>query len=156
VLGGKDDPLGLNSYYDLIVARVGRTWAYQPHDSAFVFLAGAGASGGYAWAESADETYNDVSNPTIGAWVSLGLYRPRWGRLYVQQGVINGFQLSSPSAGDSTSRTARFRAGYVNQITQCLNFEVFIDKRSFNFSDHRLDDLYTKAQRVGVEISCVW
>jgi hypothetical protein len=156
VLGGKDDPLGLNSYYEVTAARVGRTWAYQPQASPWILLGGVGASGGYAWAESANETYSDVSNPTIGAWGTLGIYRPGWGRLYAEQRVVNGFQLSSPSAGDPTSRTARFRAGYANQITHCLGFEVFIEKRSFNFSDHRLDDLYAKAKRAGVELSCIW
>ena len=121
-----------------------------------MFLMGLGLSGGYAWAESVEPDYAEVSNPIIGTWVTLGVHRPRWGKIYVEQRVVNGFQFSSPSAGDSTSRAARFRFGYMNRIKGCLSYELFIDKRSFNFSDHRLPDLYTKSKRTGVEFSCNW
>jgi hypothetical protein len=38
----------------------------------------------------------------------------------------------------------------------CLSAEVFAEKRSFNFTDLHLTDLYTSSKRVGVEISCTF
>lgn len=156
VLVGKDDPLGVEDYTEITVARLGRTWAYGMRRSAWTALLGLGASAGHAWATSTDPLYSDVSNPTLGAWFTLGLHHPRWGRAYVEQRVINGFTFSSPSAGDSTSRVARFRFGYLFRLHGCLGMELFVDKRSFNFSDHRLPDLYTKSRRIGAEFSCSW
>jgi hypothetical protein len=37
-----------------------------------------------------------------------------------------------------------------------MTLELYIDKRSFNFSDHRLSDLYSKAKRTGAELGCAW
>lgn len=153
---GKDDPLGLDSYTAITLARAGRTWGWIPKEKPYILMAGFGLSAGYAWADSAQPEYNDVSNPIIGTWVTLGISRPGWGKIYVEQRQINGFQFSSPSAGGSTSREARFRFGLIKKVTSCLSIELFIDKRSFNFSDHRLADLYTKAKRTGVEMGCSW
>ena len=110
----------------------------------------------WAWAESFDETYSDVSNPITGFWLTLALARPGWGKVYVEQRAVNGFQFSNPSDGGSTSREARFRFGIIKTISSCLSLEAFIDKRSFNFSDHRLPDIYTKARRMGLELGCSW
>lgn len=153
---GMDDPLGIDSYTEITAARAGRTWGWIPRNKNFVVMAGLGLSGGWAWAESAEPDFNDVSNPIIGTWVTLGVAWPDWGKVYVEQRQINGFQFSSPSAGGSTSREARFRAGFIKQFTSCLSLELFVDKRSFNFSDHRKADLYTKARRAGLEMGCSW
>ena len=157
VLGhGRDDPLGVESYTEITLARAGRTWGWMPRDKPFVLFAGLGASAGFAWAESIADDYGEVSNPILGGWVTLGISRPGWGKIYVEQRAVNGFQFSSPSAGDSTSREARFRFGVIKKMTGCNTLEVFVDKRSFNFSDHRLADLYSKAKRTGVEWGCSW
>ncbi len=154
--GGKDDPLGIDSYINLTLARLGRTWYWLSQKSPSMFTMGLGLSGGFAWADSVNDIYEDVSNPILGSWVTGAYTHPRWGKIYFEQRVINGFTLSSPSAGGPTSREARFRAGYLNNLKGCLSFELFIDKRSFNFSDHRLTDLYTKSKRTGLELSCAW
>lgn len=156
VTHGMDDPLGIDSSTGIILARVGRTWGWIPRDKPYLLFAGFGVSAGYAWAESVADEYNDVSNPTLGGWVTLGIARPGWGKVYVEQRAINGFQFSSPSAGGSTSREARFRFGLIKKIRGCMTLELFIDKRSFNFSDHRLADLYSKAKRTGAELGCSW
>lgn len=153
---GMDDPLGVDSYTAITLARVGRTWGWIPREKPYIVFAGFGVSAGYAWADSVTEKYNDVSNPIAGGWMTLGISRPGWGKLYVEQRAINGFQFSSPSAGGSTSREARFRFGLIKKITGCMTLELFIDKRSFNFSDHRLADLYSKAKRTGAELGCSW
>ena len=156
VLHGMDDPLGVDSYTEITLARAGRTWGWAPRGKPYLFMAGLGLSGGYAWAESIAPEYNDVSNPIIGTWVTLGISRPGWGKAYVEQRQINGFSFSSPSAGGSTSREARFRFGLIKKLPSCYSAELYIDKRSFNFSDHRLSDLYSKARRTGLEIGCSW
>jgi hypothetical protein len=156
VVHGMDDPLGVDSYTEITLARAGRTWGWIPREKPYIVFAGFGVSAGYAWADSVADEYNDVSNPILGGWVTLGISRPKWGKLYVEQRAVNGFQFSSPSAGGSTSREARFRFGFIKKISSCMSVEVFIDKRSFNFSDHRLADRYSKAKRTGVELGCSW
>jgi hypothetical protein len=156
VVHGRDDPLGLDSYTEITLARVGRTWGWIPREKPYILFAGFGVSTGYAWADSVSDEYNDVSNPILGGWVTVGISRPGWGKIYVEQRAVNGFQFSSPSAGGSTSREARFRFGLMKKITGCMTLELYIDKRSFNFSDHRLSDLYSKAKRTGAELGCAW
>ena len=157
VRGGFDDPLGIDSYAEVNLVRGGRTWGYKLSDqSPWLFTLGIKVSVGYAWADSFDPTYQDVSNPTIGTWVNGTIKRERWGELYIEQGVVNGFTLSSPARGGSVSREAVFRFGYFNQFHRCLTVDLFVDKRSFNFSDPNLVDLYTKSRRTGVELGCVF
>jgi hypothetical protein len=153
---GEDDALGLDAYTEITLARAGRTWGWRPEGRSLLVMAGFGVSAGWAWADSVDETYNAVNNPLVGSWVTLGVARPGWGKLYIEQRALNGFQFSSPSAGGSTSREARFRFGFIKKLSGCLSLEAFIDKRSFNFSDHRLPDLYTKAKRTGLKLGCSW
>ena len=155
-LVGRDDALGINSYTEITLARAGRTWGWMPESRKFLVMAGVGLSTGYAWAESTRPEYADVSNPIIGSWTTLGIAWPDWGNLYVEQHVINGFSFSSPSARDSTSREAIFRAGFIKKLPACMSLELFADKRSFTFSDFNLQDLYTKARRIGVELGCSW
>ncbi len=157
VRGGFDDPLGIDSYAEVNLVRGGRTWGYKLSDqSPWLFTLGIKVSVGYAWADSFDPAYQDVSNPTIGTWVNGTIKRERWGELYIEQGVVNGFTLSSPARGGSVSREAVFRFGYFNQFHRCLTVDLFVDKRSFNFSDPDLVDLYTKSRRTGVELGCVF
>lgn len=150
----KDDPLGVDSYVELNVARASRTWQYTVPRSSWRFTIGFNASAGYAWADAFDETYEDVSNMTIGSWGKGTVSRGRWGLLYIEQRIVNGWTFSSPDRGGTVQREARARAGYTNRLRGCLNIEVFAEKRSFNFTDPRLADLYTKSKRVGVELSC--
>ncbi len=157
VRGGFDDPLGIDSYAEVNLVRGGRTWGYKLSDqSPWLFTLGLKVAVGYAWADSFDPAYQDVANPTIGSWVNGTIKRERWGELYIEQGVINGFTLSSPARGGSVSREAVFRFGYFNQFHRCLTVDLFVDKRSFNFSDPDLVDLYTKSRRTGVELGCVF
>jgi hypothetical protein len=153
---GKDDPLGIDDYYEFSLVGGGRTWQWQPSKSAFIFTVGVQGWVGYSWATSTNETYSDVSNPIIGSSFKGTISAPRWGQLFVEQRVVNGFTLSSPSAGGSVSREARFRAGYIKRLQSCLSLELYVEKRSFNFNDHRLDDLYTKSQRLGASLGCTF
>jgi hypothetical protein len=76
--------------------------------------------------------------------------------LYLEQGVVKCFTLSSPARGGSVSREARLRGGYLNRFYRCLTVDLFFDKRSFNFADPNLVDLYTKSRRVGAKLGCVF
>jgi hypothetical protein len=157
IQGGFDDPLGVNSYAELTAVRRGWTWGYKLSDeSPWLFTMAVNVSGGYAWADSIDPTYREISNPIVGTWGNLTVDHERWGRLYLTQRVVNGFTLSSPAAGGPVSREARARFGYFRQFSRCLTIDVFGEKRSFNFSDPVLPDLYTKSKRVGLEVGCVF
>lgn len=151
----RDDPLGIDSYVELNVARASRTWQLSLPDSPWAFTLGINGSAGYAWADSFDETYEDVSNMTIGSWGKGTVSYRRWGTLYIEQRVVNGWTFSSPARGGTVQREARARAGYTNRLRGCMELEVFAEKRSFNFTDPNLADLYTKSKRVGVELSCM-
>lgn len=150
----RDDPLGIDSYVELNIARASRTWQLAMPSSPWRFTFGINASAGYAWADSYDETYDDVSNMTIGSWGKGTVSRGRWGMLYIEQRIVNGWTFSSPARGGTVQREARARGGYTNRLRGCLEIEVFAEKRSFNFTDPTLVDLYTKSKRVGVALSC--
>ena len=157
IQGGFDDPLGIDSYAELTAFRRGWTWGYKLSDeSPWLFTMAANVSVGYAWADSIDPRYQEISNPIVGTWGNLTVTHRRWGKLYLTQRVINGFTLSSPAAGGPVSREARARFGYFKQFARCLSVDVFAEKRSFNFSDPVLLDLYTKSKRTGVELGCVF
>src|SRR5690606_7761837 len=91
---------------------------------------------------------------TIGSWGKGTVSRERWGSFYIEQRVVNGWTFSSPARGGSVQREAHARAGYTNRLRGCLDIEVFAEKRSFNFADPNLADLYTKSKRVGAALSC--
>lgn len=154
--GGRDDPLGIDNYAELTIVRGSRNWYRQFERLPLVTIFGIEMSGGYAWASSFDQTYEDVSNPIVGSALRVGVGLPGWGQLYLYDRVINGFTLSSPARGGSVSREARFRFGYTNRFGRCLVLDVFVEKRSFNFSDPALTDLYTKSRRIGAEVGCVF
>jgi hypothetical protein len=152
---GKDEPLGMESYIEADAVRVARTWALEKPDSPWRFTVGATLSGGFAWAESTNPAYEDVSNLTVGTWAKGTASRDRWGTVYLEQRVVNGWTFSSPARGGPVARSAVARAGYFNRlVNRCLTFELFVEKRSFNFADPDAPNLYTKAKRVGVEIGC--
>lgn len=150
----KDDPLGIDDYYELSLIRASRTWQWQPGKSGFNVTLGLGGWLGYAWATSTDPRYEEVTNPIIGNAFKATVNREDWGSLYLEQRVVNGFTFSSPSAGGSVSREARLRGGYINEFYGCLSLDLYFEKRSFNFTDHRLEDLYTKSRRIGAALGC--
>lgn len=155
VLYSVDDPLGIDSYIELAVARADRTWDYKwSQESSFKVTFGIQGSLGFAWAESTESDYSDVSNPYAGTSMYLALVHDKFGTLYTDDRVNAGFTLSSPSAGDATSREARIRFGYFLKFYRCMALDVFLEKRSFNFADSDEPDLYTKSKRVGGEVSC--
>ena len=152
----EDEPLGMDSYAELTVARVSRTWGYRRPDSLWSATVGLNVSGGFAWADSHDETFQDVSNPIAGTWIKGTASRRGWGTIYLEQRVVNGWTFSSPDRGGSVSREARARFGYQRGLGSCLNLEVFAEKRSFNFADPRGANLYTKSKRVGIQLACAF
>jgi hypothetical protein len=152
---GKDEPLGMESYIELDAARAARTWVIEKPASRWRYTVGVSISGGFAWAESTDPIYADISNLTLGTWAKGTVSHGRWGTMYLEQRVVNGWTFSSPAAGGPVARSAAARFGYFNRLAnRCLTFELFAEKRSFNFADPAAPNLYTKAKRVGVEISC--
>ncbi|HEY8521526.1 MAG TPA: hypothetical protein VIN61_15740 [Gammaproteobacteria bacterium] len=152
----QDEPLGIDSYSELTVARVARTWGYHAAGSPWRFTLGVSVSGGFAWADSTDETFRDVSNLIAGTWVQGSVSRDRWGRVYLEQRIVNGWTFSSPARGGSVSREAVARFGYERDLPRCMSLEVFAEKRSFNFADPDRANLYTKAKRVGVQLACTF
>ena len=155
VQGGFDDPLGIDSYAEITIVRAGRTWGFKTRDeSPWTFTVGAKVSLGWAWAESIVDVYKDVSNAIAGMYVNLAIEHERFGKLYTDDRVVPGFTLGSPATNASTSREARIRFGYFNNFYRCMTVDLFVEKRSFNFADPVLPDLYTKSKRSGVEIGC--
>ena len=154
VQGGKDDPLGVRRYAELTVIRGSRAWYRRFSRLPLYATVGMEMSGGYSWADSVDETYQEVSNLIVGSAFRASVASETWGDLYVQQRVVNGFTLSSPARGGAVSREARFRFGYTRRMSNCLVMDLFVEKRSFNFSDPQLPDLYTKSRRIGAELGC--
>lgn len=156
VQGGKDDPLGVDYYGELVLARFARTWARAPRSSPWWVILGLEGSVGYSWSESDNEFYESVSNPIVGTSVRASLNRSGMGSIYLQQRIINGFGFSSPARSGAVSREARFRFGYLHRFNSCLALDLFVEKRSFNFSDPQLPDLYTKSKRVGAALACAF
>jgi hypothetical protein len=151
----KDDPLGINAYAEANIVETARIWRYTWSESTPWYIdLGVNLSVGYAWADSTNETYDEVSNPIIGTWWRAALGREGMGRFYLEQRVINGFTFSSPARGGSVSREAFARFGYVHSLKGCLDIEIYNEKRSFNFTDPNLDDHYTKSRRTGIAVSC--
>ena len=155
--GGKDDPLNVDYYGEVILGRFARTWAWLFGSSPWRLTVGLEGSFGYAWSESDNESYEEVSNPIIGSTLRASLDRSGGGSLYLQQRVINGFGFSSPARSGAVSREARFSFGYLYPFrNSCLALNLFVEKRSFNFSDPQLPDLYTKSKRTGLALGCMF
>ena len=155
VQGGFDDPLGIDSYSEITFVRASRTWGFKTRDeSPWTFIVGLKVSFGWAWADSFMDVYKDVSNPIAGMFTYLAVEHERFGRLYTDDRIVPGFTLGSPATNASTSREARIRFGYFNNFYRCMTVDLFVEKRSFNFADPVLPDLYTKSKRSGVEIGC--
>src|SRR5690606_6659791 len=58
---GKDDPLGIDSYAGLTLARGSRTWAYSLRDLPWRFLFGFSLTAGLAWSELIDDDFHVLS-----------------------------------------------------------------------------------------------
>jgi hypothetical protein len=152
---GHDDPLGVESYTSISLARGGRLWDYKwSATSPFSVLFGFQASLGWNWSESIDQNYRNVSTPFVGLFVNLAIAHEKWGALYTADRTINGFTLSNPTRGGASSREARIRFGYFNQVYRCLAVDFFFEKRSFYFLESGRPDLYTSSKRYGGELSC--
>jgi len=155
VRAGFDDPLGIDSYAEIDFVRASRTWAYKRSaQSSWTIEYGVKGAVGLAFAESVDPDYADVSNPIYGVYAQLRFKHDRYGEIYTDDRVVTGFTFGSPATNSSTSREARIRFGYLNQFYRCLTADVFFEKRSFNFADPVLPDLYTKSKRIGAQLGC--
>jgi hypothetical protein len=152
---GFDDPLGLDSYNELDLVRIDRAWVFNGGpDSKFRVNMGLGLSAGWSWASSINAAYADVSNPTTGFLTNLSVDIAVFGTLYTDDRIVQGYTLGSPATNASISREARIRAGYFRRLPKCMAIDVFFEKRSFNFADPVMPDLYTKSKRFGAELSC--
>lgn len=148
----EDDPLGVDSYAELGILRAGRAWQKRLANRPITYTVDLQVSIGWAWARSFDPRYSNVSNPYEGVWMQLAIEHDRWGMLYTVDRVVTGTSLGSPKA--SMSREARIRFGYLKRIAGCVLFDLFVEKRSFNFSDEVMPSLYTKAKRYGADFVC--
>jgi len=151
-----DDLLEVDYYTELSVLRAARLGTYRWSDSAFTATFGMQVSTGWAWAESKNKTYNNVSNPFAGIYYNVALEHETWGKIYTTQRFVNGFSFSSPARGHPTAREAQVRAGYLKKISDHFSIDIFIEKRSFNFVDGGLPALYTKSGTAGVELFYQW
>jgi len=151
-----DDLLEVDYYTELAVLRAARLGTYNWSDSAFTAIFGMQVSTGWAWAESKDKTYGNVSNPFAGIYYNVALEHETWGKIYTTQRFVNGFSFSSPARGHPTAREAQVRAGYLKKLGDHSSIDIFIEKRSFNFIDGGLPALYTKSGSAGVELFYQW
>lgn len=148
----EDDPLGVDNYAEIGILRLGRAWQKRSLNRPITFTIDLHTSFGWAWAESFDPRYADVSNPYTGVWMHFAMDHDKWGKLYTADRVVSGTSLGSPK--DSMSREARIRFGYHRRIAGCFDLDVFVEKRSFNFSDEQMPSLYTKSKRYGAQLQC--
>jgi hypothetical protein len=155
----RDDPLELDSYLEIAVARVGRDLSYRPKASSRnVFTIEGDAALGWAWAESTDPAYQQVSNPFAGIYLDAAWANDRFGELYGSARFVNGFSLSNPSRGNPTAREAYVRAGYrrgfgneVDGLSQYV-LDIHFHKRSFYFTEDSLPERYTWVRAYAAEL----
>ena len=147
-----DDSLGVDYYYELNAGKIGRFWAYKWSDSSpFKITFGLNGSLGWAWANSVDPRYADVSNPTMGIWNVLIIEHESWGQFYVDSRVISGYTFGEPKS--TTSREANARFGLRRDFGDNLALDFFGEKRSFHYAAFDIPDLYTKARRIALELT---
>jgi hypothetical protein len=147
-----DDNLGVDYYYELNAGRIGRFWAYKRSEgSPFTITLGLSGSLGWAWANSKDPRYADVSNPTVGIWNVLIFGHERWGQFYVDSRVISGYTFGEPKS--TASREANARFGIRRDFANNLALDFFGEKRSFHYAAFDIPDLYTKVRRIALELT---
>jgi len=147
-----DDNLGVDYYYELNAGRIGRFWSYKHSDgSPFSITFGLNGSLGWAWANSKDPRYADVSNPTMGISNVLIFEHERWGQFYIDSRVISGYTFGEPK--QTLSREANARFGIRRDFANNLALDFFGEKRSFHFAAFDIPDLYTKARRIALELT---
>lgn len=151
-----DDALEVNSYFEIMAARAGRSGVYQwAKSSPFTIRLGGQAAIGWSWGDSDDPVFVErISNPTAGIYGDFGLEHDRLGEIYFITRFANGFSFSNPSRGHPTVREARIRGGYVKQFANCLRFDLFFEKRSFDFDERGVGSRYTESETVGLRIAC--
>jgi hypothetical protein len=149
-----DDPLGVDGYLEISLARVGRAGVYRwSRTSPFTVVLGAQASAGFAWADSQDPQFSRVDNPFAGLFLSIGMRHDRIGEFYSHYRFVNGFSFSNPSRGHPTVREALTRLGLLKEFKNGLAFDLYFEKRSFYFDEGGLPALYTEAESVGARLT---
>jgi hypothetical protein len=152
VNAGFDDSLGLDYYYELNAGRIGRFWTYRHSEgSPFTITLGLSGSLGWAWANSVDPRYADVSNPTMGIWNVFIFGHDRWGQFYIDYRTVSGYTLGEPKS--TTSREGNARFGIRRDFGDNLALDFFGEKRSFHYGAFDIPDLYTKARRIALEVT---
>ena len=154
---GWDDPLGVEQYTEITFGRYGRVWDWRTSpQSRWGIRFGLKASIGWLVAESFDQNYDKVSSPFTGLNMAFGLSHDRFGELYSDNHTSQSWTFSSPARGGTTGREARVRFGYYKRFNNCLAVDLFVEKRSFNFADPVIPDLYTKSKRTGGMLYCIF
>ena len=74
------------------------------------------------------------------------------GQFYLESRVISGYALGDPKSTTSREANARFGTGrdFANNIAPDFSGE----KRSFHYSAFVIPDLYTKARRIALQLTC--
>ena len=89
----------MDYYTELTLAQGSRTWAHKfSEGSPWSLKFGIKVSLGWAWASSIFPGYKDVSNPVMGGFMQLIFGHDKWGHLYTEDGIVEGFLLRSPSS----------------------------------------------------------
>ena len=65
---------------------------------------------------------------------------------------MTGYTLGEPKS--TTSREANARFGIRKDFSSKLALDFFGEKRSFHFAAFEIPDLYTKARRIALELTC--
>ena len=152
LLISEDKTLGVNYNYELTLARIGRTWAYKSsNESNVTYGLGLNGSIGAAWADSVDQRYAKVSNPTTGFWNNFFIKHKKIGMFYIDSRVVAGYTFGEPKS--TTSREANARFGYSKTFNQQLTLNIFGEKRSYHFAAFSIPDLYTKTKRIAVDVA---
>lgn len=154
-----DDPLELDRYLEVGVARVGRGLSFRPNpESPHAFSIEGDAAIGWAWASPGDAAYSDVSNPFGAIYLDAAWEHPVWGRLYGSARFVNGFSFSNPTRGAPTAREASVRGGYRRGFgpadggARKLLLDIHFDKRSFYFDEGGLPERYNWVRMYAAEI----
>jgi len=152
-----DDPLDVDYYLEFSLFRAGRNGIYQWNkESPAAITGGVQLWTGWAWAETKQPGYSEVSNPFVGINFNLAWEHDRWGSIYMENRFVNGFSFSNPSRGHPMVREARVAFGYLKELTDRIALDIVFEKKSFYFDEGDLPGLYRMSRSVAADISYHW
>ena len=150
VMLSDDKTLGINYYREILIGKVGRSWAYVANNG-FQYGFSLQGAGGLAWSESDAANYGEVVNPVIGAWQHFFMKFNKYGMIYGDLETVAGIRFKEPKS--TNSRRALARMGYRLNFGNTYTIETFLEKRTYLYDSFYTANLYTKARRVGINFS---